>query len=72
MQIESILASVQAKLKTGNATEHSYRSAIEALMKGLREQVTADNEPKRETSGAPAITGLDFLVLQILRNRIAR
>ena len=48
MQIADFLASVQATLQTGNATEHSYRSAIEALMNGLSEQVTAINEPKRE------------------------
>ena len=40
---------------TGNATEHSYRSAFEALFSGLG--VTALNEPKREKCGAP-----DFMI----------
>jgi type I restriction-modification system DNA methylase subunit len=42
---------------TGNATEHSYRSAIESLFAALDPLVRALNEPKRIECGAP-----DFIV----------
>lgn len=43
--------------KTGSATEHSYRPAIEALLNGLDKSLAAINEPKRERCGAP-----DFII----------
>lgn len=51
------VAKVQSIHKTGAATEHSYRSALEALVNGVAENVTALNEPKRVKCGAP-----DFIV----------
>ena len=57
MLIQNFLAKVQGIYATGNATEHSYRSAFEALFAGLG--VTALNEPKRVKCGAP-----DFIVSQ--------
>jgi type I restriction-modification system DNA methylase subunit len=55
--ISDFLAKVQAIRATGNATEHSYRSAIEFLFSGLNENITALNEPKRVQCGAP-----DFII----------
>ena len=55
--VSDFIAKVQAVYKTGAATEHSYRSALEALFSGLEEDVTALNEPKRVKCGAP-----DFIV----------
>ena len=55
--ISEFIARVQAVYKTGAATEHSYRSAIEQLVSGLNEGVIALNEPKRVACGAP-----DFIV----------
>jgi predicted helicase len=55
--ISEFIARVQAVYKTGAATEHSYRSAIEQLINGLNEGVIALNEPKRVACGAP-----DFIV----------
>ena len=55
--ITEFIARVQAVYKTGAATEHSYRSAIEQLISGLNEGVVALNEPKRVDCGAP-----DFIV----------
>lgn len=43
--------------KTGSATEHSYRPALEALLNGLDKGLAAINEPKRERCGAP-----DFII----------
>ena len=55
--INKFLSKVQAVHKTGAATEHSYRSALETLFSNLAEGVTALNEPKRVACGAP-----DFLI----------
>ncbi|MGV0998223.1 MAG: type ISP restriction/modification enzyme [Fluviibacter sp.] len=55
--IPDFIARVQAVYKTGAATEHSYRSAIEQLISGLNAKVIALNEPKRVACGAP-----DFIV----------
>lgn len=51
--IQEFLASVMAIHKTGNATEHSYRPALQKLFNSLDRKVTALNEPKREKVGAP-------------------
>ncbi|EKE67287.1 adenine-specific DNA methyltransferase [Oceanibaculum indicum P24] len=53
--VSEFISRVQAIYATGNATEHSYRSAFEQLFTGLG--VTALNEPKRVACGAP-----DFIV----------
>ncbi|HEX6820208.1 MAG TPA: N-6 DNA methylase, partial [Ktedonobacterales bacterium] len=37
----------------GNATEHSYRPALKALLEHLSPTITAVNEPKRVACGAP-------------------
>jgi len=57
--ISEFIAKIQATYKTGNATEHSYRSAFETLFKELGDDITALNEPKRVACGAP-----DFIVQQ--------
>ncbi|MEH6646295.1 type ISP restriction/modification enzyme [Sulfitobacter sp.] len=57
--ISDFMAKVQAIHATGEATEHSYRSAIEFLFSGLDENTTALNEPKRVKCGAP-----DFIINQ--------
>lgn len=55
--IGDYLSKIQAIAKSGKATEHSYRSAIEFLFHSLDEGVTALNEPKRVECGAP-----DFII----------
>lgn len=55
MKIKDFVSKVQAVHKTGVATEHSYRSAFEALFADFG--VTALNEPKRVKCGAP-----DFII----------
>ena len=56
-RISDFVSKVQSIYQTGTATEHSYRSAIETLLSGLENDVTAINEPKRIACGAP-----DFIV----------
>lgn len=57
MMIADFISKVQAVYRTNAATEHSYRSALETLINGLGENITALNEPKRVKCGAP-----DFIV----------
>ena len=54
---QEFLARVQQKHKTGDATEHSYRSALEFLFENIDGELNALNEPKRVKCGAP-----DFIV----------
>jgi hypothetical protein len=37
----------------GDATEHTHRPALEALIEGLGKKITATNEPRRKKCGAP-------------------
>lgn len=53
--ISDFISKVQSIHATGNATEHSYRSAFETLFASLG--ATALNEPKRVKCGAP-----DFII----------
>jgi predicted helicase len=55
--ISDFISKVQSIYATGNATEHSYRSAFERLFSALG--VMALNEPKRVKCGAP-----DFIISQ--------
>lgn len=55
--IADFMGKVVAIHKTGAATEHSYRPALEALLSQLVNGVIAMNEPKRVECGAP-----DFII----------
>ena len=51
------IKAIEKELLAGNATEHTLRPALKALIEGLGEKVNATNEPKRIECGAP-----DFVV----------
>lgn len=51
--LKSYLSAVEHALKAGNATEHTHRPALKALIESIDLQVTATNEPKRIACGAP-------------------
>lgn len=55
--IENFINQVVVTFKTGEATEHSYRSSFENLFASLNKEITALNEPKRVKCGAP-----DFII----------
>ncbi|MBU1362445.1 MAG: N-6 DNA methylase [Gammaproteobacteria bacterium] len=55
--IKDFITKVQSVFNTGDATEHSYRSAVEYLISSTAETITAINEPRRVACGAP-----DFIV----------
>ena len=47
------LTTIENALKAGNATEHTHRPALKALLESLDLHVTATNEPKSIACGAP-------------------
>ena len=55
--VAEFISTVRKIHATGSATEHSYRSALEALLTAPGDGVAALNEPRRIKCGAP-----DFLV----------
>src|SRR5437764_15313342 len=55
--IEEYLLKLEHALKRGDATEHTHRSALKALLEALDDKVMVTNEPKRSECGAP-----DFVI----------
>ena len=55
--IKAYLKQIEAALAAGNATEHTHRPALKALVEALAPGVTAINEPQRIACGAP-----DFVI----------
>ena len=55
--IQTYITRVRDVRKTGVATEHSYRSALEYLFSSLSKEIHALNEPRRVAVGAP-----DFII----------
>ena len=53
MDIKEYLSVVNQKYRAGNATEHTYRGALEQLIQTLLPKLRIVNEPKREKCGAP-------------------
>ncbi|MCQ3980569.1 MAG: DNA methyltransferase, partial [Anaerolineae bacterium] len=51
--LKHYLATIEAALKAGNATEHTHRPALKALLESMDLGLTATNEPKRIACGAP-------------------
>jgi hypothetical protein len=56
VNIDLYLAEVRSKYESGQATEHSYRPALEALFRSIDPALTVINEPKKSEAGMP-----DFL-----------
>ena len=53
MQIAAYLDEVRSKYLSGQATEHSYRPALETLFRSIDPKIEVINEPKRVRVGAP-------------------
>ncbi len=51
--LQDYIHAIEKKLAQGDATEHTHRSALEALIGNLSSGVTATNEPKHIECGAP-------------------
>jgi hypothetical protein len=64
--IQNYIHTIERKLATGDATEHTHRSSLEALVQSWASGITATNEPKHIECGAP-----DFIlrkVRELIRN----
>ena len=53
MDLKEYISTINQKYRAGNATEHSYRGALEQLMQTLLPKLRIVNEPKRVKCGAP-------------------
>ncbi|MDQ6659343.1 MAG: hypothetical protein M3Z24_00075 [Chloroflexota bacterium] len=53
------LKEIEDLYKRGNATEHSYRGALERMLPRIVTDIKAVNEPKRVKCGAP-----DYVILR--------
>jgi hypothetical protein len=53
MNIQSYLDEVRSKYASGQATEHSYRPALESLFRSIDPDLEVINEPRRVAVGAP-------------------
>ena len=53
MDLKEYISTVNQQYRAGNATEHSYRGALEQLMQTLLPKLRIVNEPKRVKCGAP-------------------
>ena len=53
MTFEAYQASLEADYRRGNATEHTYRGTLKALLESQFPGIVATNEPKRIKAGAP-------------------
>ena len=51
--IKNYIAELNRIYKSGNATEHTYRPALQRLLENLTSGLTVTNEPKRIACGAP-------------------
>ncbi len=57
--ISVYVRAVEKALKRGDATEHTHRPALKALLEAFRKDVVATNEPRRIQCGSP-----DFVISQ--------
>ena len=53
MTIESYIKSLNQRYRLGNATEHTFRGDLQQLLESILTGITATNEPKRQSCGAP-------------------
>ena len=51
--INNYLSNLNARFKTGIATEHTYRGDLQTLLESLAPGTMATNEPARIKCGAP-------------------
>lgn len=59
IDVGAYFEAVKAKHATGQATEHSYRPALEKLLKSINPSLTVINEPRRIACGSP-----DFVIMR--------
>ena len=58
-EITQYIAALDRIFQSGNATEHSYRPALQRLLESTLPELTVTNEPKRIACGAP-----DYIIMR--------
>lgn len=53
MTIQQYIENVNQRFRQGNATEHTYRGDLQALIGSLAPDIIITNEPSRIDCGAP-------------------
>src|SRR5690554_4796341 len=53
MTIDIYLSNIIKRYNLGNATEHTFRGDLQQLIESVVPDISATNEPKRQTCGAP-------------------
>jgi len=53
MTLEQYIDNINKRFKLGNATEHTFRGDLQQLLESLVPDISATNEPKRQSCGAP-------------------
>ncbi len=53
MTLDQYIESINKRYKLGNATEHTFRGDLQTLLESLVPDISATNEPKRQSCGAP-------------------
>lgn len=53
MTPDHYISNINKRYKLGNATEHTFRGDSQQLLEALLPGVSATNEPKRQSCGAP-------------------
>jgi len=53
MTLDQYIDNINKRFKLGNATEHTFRGDLQTLIERLVPEISATNEPKRQSCGAP-------------------
>lgn len=53
MTLQQYIDNIGRRYKLGNATEHTFRGDLQLLIESLVPEISATNEPKRQSCGAP-------------------
>ena len=53
MTTQQYISNIDQRYRLGNATEHTFRGDLQQLIESLVPDVSATNEPKRQSCGAP-------------------
>ncbi len=53
MTTQQYISNLDQRYRLGNATEHTFRGDLQQLIEDLVQDVSATNEPKRQSCGAP-------------------
>ncbi|MBT9545130.1 MAG: DNA methyltransferase [Candidatus Sericytochromatia bacterium] len=53
MEVDQYIKNINQRYKLGNSTEHTFRGDLQQLIESIVPNISATNEPKRQSCGAP-------------------